>query len=118
VYPLSPATAVLAVDGKDVTMAANAFHQGSSIYMAGYVHSNENARLLERAIRWTAGRECGTPDWTSGNADVGCAYFPDAGQLVAINNSTVPQSAVISGGGREYDVMLEPYGLKLVDVRQ
>ncbi|HEY5466061.1 MAG TPA: lacto-N-biose phosphorylase central domain-containing protein, partial [Clostridia bacterium] len=118
VYPLGSAAAILAVEGKDVVMAANAFHQGRSVYLAGYVHSNENTRLLEQAIRWAARRENESVEWTSTNCHVECAFFPDAGQLAVINNSTVPQTAVIPGGGRDYSVQLEPYGLQLIDIPQ
>ena len=41
----------------EVKMATNAYGKGRSFYVTGLPYSAENAKLLYRAILWTAGKE-------------------------------------------------------------
>lgn len=87
VYALSGNTEVLCADGRDVTLSANTFGSGRAVYMSGYTHSSESARLLYRAMLWLAKKDEERPLYLPDDPAAECAYFPKAKRLVIINNS-------------------------------
>ena len=71
----------------EVKLAANVFGNGRGVYMAGLPYSPQNARLLLRALFWTAGKEGDMQKAFSTHVDTDCSYYPESKQYAIINNS-------------------------------
>lgn len=78
----------------EVKMAANAYGKGRGVYIAGLPYSAENARILYRALYWSAGKEAEMKKAFSSNPLTECTYYPETGKYAVVNNSTEPQKTV------------------------
>lgn len=117
VYALNGRTQVLAERDGDVTVAANQFGQGRSVYLSGFTYSGENTRMLYRAILWAAGREAAARQYMPESVACEAACFPASGKLVAINNSGVPVNTGIDLPEGRMTVSLLPWGIAILDCR-
>lgn len=87
VYALGGDTQVLAAKDGNVVVSAHAFGNGRAVYMNGFTYSIENTRLLYRAILWATRKETLAETFLPDNPACECAYYPEVGKLVVINNS-------------------------------
>ncbi|MCP4641095.1 MAG: 1,3-beta-galactosyl-N-acetylhexosamine phosphorylase [bacterium] len=111
VYSADRATAVLQA-GCDlhVQLACRDYGRGRSVYMSGLPFSIENARLLHRAIFWAASSEAELRKWFSENVNTDCAYYPEAGACVVVNNVDSKQTTTLyDGDGNPTEIALDPY---------
>ena len=115
VYALDRNTQVLAANGADVVAAASEFGSGRGVYLNGFTYSNENARLLYRAILWAAKKEEMENLYLPDTVDCDCAYYPESGKLVMINNSekAVRATVLTPTGSRTAD--LEAQGIAIIE---
>ncbi len=104
---------VLAKDGRNVLMAANAFGHGRSVYLTGLPYSNENSRILHRAILWAAGSEDELRNWFSSNPAVEVNAYVRNGRFCAVNNTDLPQeTTVFCPDGKSFALSLAPGELR------
>ncbi|MDD2649086.1 MAG: 1,3-beta-galactosyl-N-acetylhexosamine phosphorylase [Eubacteriales bacterium] len=115
VYALDGKTKVLFSNGRDVSLSAREFGNGRSVYLCGYTHSSENARLLYMALLWLAKKDGSLPLYLPDDCAVECAYFPVAKSLVAINNSGEHKRASIQTESGGLTVEIAPYGISVTD---
>ncbi|MEZ5275336.1 MAG: 1,3-beta-galactosyl-N-acetylhexosamine phosphorylase [Opitutaceae bacterium] len=117
VFALGPETEVLAEMNGSPRLAAHAFGKGRSVYFSGFRFSHENTRLLHRSLYWASGQESRWADWNVSNVRTECAWFPQAGRLVVINNSgTKETTTVMPGGGRRpRTVKLQAHGIAILE---
>lgn len=88
----------------EVHLAANAYGKGRGVYMAGLPYSEQNARLLYRALFWAAHKEAEMQKAYSGNPLTDCAYYPESGKYAVLNNTDTAQTTVfydIEGNKKE-----------------
>lgn len=88
----------------EVKLAANVYGKGRGVYIAGLPYSAENARLLYRAMFWSAGKECEMKKAFSSNPLTECTYYPEAKKYAVVNNSDKEQKTIfydIEGKGVE-----------------
>jgi 1,3-beta-galactosyl-N-acetylhexosamine phosphorylase len=114
VYCCDPRATVLAAhaDGH-VHLAANSFGGGRAVFMAGLPFNPANCRLLYRALLWAAGRESQLHRWFCDNVNVECAYYPQTGHAVAMNNSDQPQrTQLYDGAGNASQLELAAHEMK------
>ena len=112
IYAL-PGAQVLAKDGRNVLMAANAFGHGRSVYLTGLPYSDENSRILHRAILWAAGSEDELRNWFSSNPAVEVNAYVRNGRFCAVNNTDLPQeTTVFCPGGKSFALSLAPGELR------
>ncbi len=112
IYAL-PGAQVLAKDGRNVLMAANAFGHGRSVYLIGLPYSDENSRILHRAILWAAGSEDELRNWFSSNPAVEVNAYVRNGRFCAVNNTDLPQeTTVFCPGGKSFALSLAPGELR------
>lgn len=112
IYAL-PGAQVLAKDGRNVLMAANAFGHGRSVYLTGLPYSDENSRILHRAILWAAGSEDELRNWFSSNAAVEVNAYVRNGRFCAVNNTDLPQeTTVFCPDGKSFALSLAPGELR------
>ena len=71
----------------EVTLAANDYGKGRGVYIAGLPYSPQNARLLLRAMYWSAGKETEMLKAYSTNPVTDCSYYPESKQYAVINNA-------------------------------
>jgi 1,3-beta-galactosyl-N-acetylhexosamine phosphorylase len=118
VMPVLADTQVLATGpGGHVLAAARQCGSGRAVYFAGLPATVDNFGLLLRAVLWAAGREDCLGQWHSENHRTECAWFPEVGKLVILNNTAVEQATRIfipSGGA--IPVTLPPYGCLFLTV--
>lgn len=112
IYAL-PGAQVLAKDGRNVLMAANAFGHGRSVYLTGLPYSDENSRILHRAILWAAGSEDELRNWFSSNPAVEVNAYVRNGRFCAVNNTDLPQeTTVFCPDGKSFALSLAPGELR------
>jgi 1,3-beta-galactosyl-N-acetylhexosamine phosphorylase len=109
VYVCRPSARLLAESGGHVMLAANEFGNGRSVFMAGLPYSLENARLLHRAVLWSARREDDLRKWFSTNVNMDCACYPEAGVFVVVNNVDRSETTTLyDGDAKSMDITLGP----------
>lgn len=99
----------------EVKLAANEYFKGRGVYIAGLPYSSENARLLLRAIYWSAHKEKELTKVYSSNQEVEITYYLDSKKYAVINNSNQKQKTTlynIDGGASE--ITLEPNELRWI----
>jgi 1,3-beta-galactosyl-N-acetylhexosamine phosphorylase len=90
--------------------AAKPFGRGRSVFFGALPYDLTNARLLHRAIFWAAGKESELKKWFCDNPVTDCAFYPNSGQVVVVNNSDEAQGTrLFDGAGRARRVALKPY---------
>ena len=97
----------------EVKMATNNYGKGRSFYITGLPYSADNARLLYRAILWTANKEDMGGKCCSSNTLTEVHYYGD--RYAIINNTDKEQNTVfynIDGKGQE--ITLKPYDIKWI----
>ena len=110
VYVCDPATQLLAASGLHVLAAAKPFGRGRAVFFGALPYDLTNARLLHRAIFWSAGKELQLKKWFCDNAVTDCAFYPKSGQAVVVNNSDATQiTRLFDGQGRSRRIALKPY---------
>jgi 1,3-beta-galactosyl-N-acetylhexosamine phosphorylase len=110
VYVCDPATQLLAANGLHVMAAAKAFGRGRAVFFGALPYDLTNARLLQRAIFWAAGKESELKKWFCHNPVTDCAFYPNSRQVVVVNNSDKAQGTrLFDGAGRWRRVALKPY---------
>ncbi len=88
----------------EVNLAVNAYGKGRGVYITGIPYSVQNARLLYRAIFWSANKEKGMFKAFSSNPYVECNYYPETNKYAIVNNSTENQTTTfydINGNAKE-----------------
>ena len=61
----------------EVKLTANEYGKGRGVYIAGLPYSAQNARLLYRAMFWSAGREEEMYRAFSSDPDTECSIYPE-----------------------------------------
>lgn len=111
VAPVMPDTDVLATGpGGHVLAAARDCGMGRAAYFAGLPATTDNYGLLLRAIVWAARQESCLETWHCSNPKTECAWYPEVGRLIVINNANeTVTTRVMDGKGGAFDLTLHPY---------
>ena len=75
----------------EVKLAANVYGKGRGVYIAGLPYSAQNARLLLRALFWSANKEADMKKAYSSNVNVDCSYYPEQKKYALVNNTNQSQ---------------------------
>ena len=106
---------VLLADGDKPVITVNSFGEGKGIYLASFQMSFENARLLYQLIRYAGGEGLGGLYMTD-NLYTECAYYPESGKLVVINNSDREQTATVPTKAGDRTLTIAPYDTVFVEL--
>jgi 1,3-beta-galactosyl-N-acetylhexosamine phosphorylase len=119
VYVCEEQTEVLAADPDGhISMAANRFGKGRSVYLKELLFNMENSRLLYRALLWTGQKEDCLKYCFSSNLNTECAAFPETGSLVIVNNvNTIQDTIVYYEKNLQRQVALKPYESKWIVIK-
>ncbi|MDY3032208.1 MAG: 1,3-beta-galactosyl-N-acetylhexosamine phosphorylase [Clostridia bacterium] len=115
IYPIGGAQ-VLGVQNGSANLCINEYGSGRAVYIAGLPYSNENARLLLRAVYFSAHSENELYKYYSENPNIECHAFEETGRACVLNNSTEPQSGSVKLNGKEINVKLEAMGCQWFDI--
>lgn len=116
-YPLNSGVEVLAEQDGHISLAANSFGKGRSVYLPGFKLNSENTRLVLRALYWASNQEDSYQYWTTSNIETECSAFVEAGYCAVTNHSGEAQTTQLSdGSGQTQEVSLAPYEMKWVTV--
>lgn len=107
-------TRVLAEQDGCPAIATHAFGKGRGVYLAGFSYSPENARMLLNLMLWAKGLPLDTAYLTT-DPGTECAWFPDARQLVVINNTDTPRTTAVHTPEGDVTVELEPFAARILD---
>lgn len=107
---------VLLAEGEKPLLTINSFGRGMGIYLASFRMSPENTRLLYHLIRY-AGGEGLNGLYMTDNPYTECAYYPESGKLVVINNSDREQTTAIPTPMGERTLTIPPYETVFVNLR-
>lgn len=107
--------AVLMASGSDPLVTVNKFGKGYGIYLASFQTCMENNRMLYQLIRY-AGGEGLSGLYMTDNLYTECAYYPESGKLVVINNSDVEQTTTVSTEKGDVTVTLAAYDTTFVEL--
>ncbi len=91
----------------EVNLAVNNYGRGRSVYITGIPYSIQNARLLYRALYWSAGKEKEMYKAFSSNPNVECNYYPETNKYALVNNANTNQTTIfydINGQEKEVDI--------------
>ena len=91
----------------EVRLAANEFGMGRGVYFAGLPYSLQNARLLYRALFWSAHREEEMFRAFSSDPEIEVHFYPGSGIWAAVNNSERPKTTTC------FDLQKRPHELSL-----
>lgn len=90
-FCIDDAAEILNIRDKHVHLACKAAGKGRGVYLSSVPFNNANARLLQRAIFWSAQKEDFLSRNFSSNQNTDAAWFPEVARFCVINNSTSTQ---------------------------
>lgn len=88
----------------EVKLAANEYGKGRGVYIAGLPYNAQNARILYRAMFWSASKEKEMYKAFSSDPDTECSYYPEFGRYVIVNNVQTERKTIfydINGATKE-----------------
>jgi 1,3-beta-galactosyl-N-acetylhexosamine phosphorylase len=89
-------------------LAANSYGKGRGVYIAGLPYSPQNARLLLRAMYWSAGKEEEMLKAFSSNINTDCSYYPETKKYAIINNANTAQTTTFyTVDGKKEEITLD-----------
>lgn len=106
---------VLMAEGDKPVVTVNRFGKGMGIYLASFQVNLENTRMLYQLIRY-AGGEGLEGVYMTDNLYTECAYYPESGKLVIINNSDREQTTSIPTEKGSRTVTIAPYDTVFVEL--
>lgn len=107
IYPIGD-TKVLDVYNRSTNLSVNKYGNGRSVYIAGLPYSNANARLLLRAIYWSANKENDIKKYYSSNPNTECHAFLGTKKICVLNNTNEMQKTTVYSEGQELELELMP----------
>ncbi len=115
IYPVG-GTTVLDEANRSSNLTANEYGKGRSVYIAGLPFTNQNARILMRAIYFAAHSENEMFRYFSKNQELECHAFEETGKICVVNNSECAQSGEVLINGRTETVSLPPMGCTWLNI--
>jgi 1,3-beta-galactosyl-N-acetylhexosamine phosphorylase len=118
VYAVDANAKILAQKGKHVLAAANEYFGGRAVYLAGFDFSDENNRMLERAIYWAAHVEGVVKNCFTTNQHTELAYYPETAKYIVFNNTANIQTTDVYVNGKltQSALQIQPFESKWFDL--
>lgn len=108
------ARVLMAHDGvPDLTI--HDFGRGHGIYMSGFSYTLENTRMLLNLLLF-AGGEDQNGVYLTDNPYTECAFYPEIGKLVVINNSDCTQTTTVKTSKGDHTFTIDAYDQVSVDI--
>ena len=109
IYALYKNTEILEFSNGEIHLSSHDFGKGRGIYIAGLPYSDENTRLLWRALHYAAHKENEFNKWNCTNVHCEVHIYPEKNKIAYINNSTEEQvTEVYDERGASKTIKLNP----------
>ena len=109
IYALYENTEILEFSDGEIHLSSHDFGKGRGIYIAGLPYSDENTRLLWRALHYAAHKENEFNKWNCTNVHCEVHIYPEKNKIAYINNSTEEQvTEVYDERGASKTIKLNP----------
>ena len=109
IYALYENTEILEFSNGEIHLSSHDFGKGRGIYIAGLPYSDENTRLLWRALHYAAHKENEFNKWNCTNVHCEVHIYPEKNKIAYINNSTEEQvTEVYDERGTSKTIKLNP----------
>ena len=109
IYALYENTEILEFSNGEIHLSSHDFGKGRGIYIAGLPYSDENTRLLWRALHYAAHKENEFNKWNCTNIHCEVHVYPEKNKIAYINNSTEEQvTEVYDKIGTSKSIKLNP----------
>ena len=93
---------------------SHVFGEGKGIYLSGFRFNNADTRMLLNLLLYAKGMPL-EQDYITTNADTECAYYPNSGKLVVINNSNQAVKTAVNTKEGKRAFSLAPFETKIVE---
>ena len=108
-----PDTRVLLTSGNTPVLTLHSFGKGQAVYMGGFDYTPEAARMLLEMLLFLTGADGSTAGLTD-QAQAECAWYPESGALVVMNNSGEPLDVKVTLPSGTVQVQTAPYEMKFI----
>ena len=109
IYALYENTEILEFSDGEIHLSSHDFGKGRGIYIAGLPYSDENTRLLWRALHYAAHKENEFNKWNCTNVHCEVHVYPEKNKIAYINNSIEEQvTEVYNERGASKTIKLNP----------
>jgi len=109
IYALYENTEILEFSDGEIHLSSHDFGKGRGIYIAGLPYSDENTRLLWRALHYAAHKENEFNKWNCTNVHCEVHIYPEKNKIAYINNSIEEQvTEVYNERGASKTIKLNP----------
>ena len=109
IYALYENTEILEFSNGEIHLSSHDFGKGRGIYIAGLPYSDENTRLLWRALHYAAHKENEFNKWNCTNVHCEVHIYPEKNKIAYINNSIEEQvTEVYNERGASKTIKLNP----------
>lgn len=116
IYALSEETEIIEYSDGEVHLSSHSFGAGRAVYIAGLPYSEENTRLLMRALYYAAHKESEFHQWHASNIYCEVHAYPTIKKMAIVNNSMAEQTTLVyDGDGYSRKVTLEPSEIRWED---
>ncbi|MED0936755.1 1,3-beta-galactosyl-N-acetylhexosamine phosphorylase [Bacillus mobilis] len=116
IYALSDKTEIIEYSNGEVHLSSHPFGEGRAVYIAGLPYSEENTRLLMRALYYAANKEGEFQKYHASNIYCEVHAYPSIQKMAIVNNSMIKQTtAVYDGQGKRKEVTLAPSEIRWED---
>ncbi|WP_066388111.1 1,3-beta-galactosyl-N-acetylhexosamine phosphorylase [Neobacillus mesonae] len=109
IYALTEETEIIEYSDGEVHLSSHPFGNGRTVYIAGLPYSEQNTRLLMRAMYYAAHKEQEFLKWHASNVYCEVHAYPAIQKMAIINNSMQEQKTIVyDGEGNGKEVTLAP----------
>ena len=109
IYSIKESTQIIAYSNGEVNISSNDYGNGRCVYIAGLPYSEQNTRLLMRALYYSANKENEFKKWYADNLYCEVHAYPSIKKYAILNNTNKEQvTNVYDGNGNMVHVTLEP----------
>lgn len=118
VYALNEKTEILEYSNDEVHLSSSSFGKGRGIYIAGLPYSQENTRLLMRALFYASRKEKEFFKWHASNLYCEVHAYPETKQYAIVNNSIKEQETLIyDDKGNVEEIVLKPSEIRWEEIK-
>lgn len=109
IYATKESTQIIAYSDGEVNISSNDYGRGKCVYIAGLPYSEQNTRILIRALYHSANKEEEFKKWYADNLYCEVHAYPSVNKYAILNNTNKEQvTKVYDGSGNSVEVTLEP----------
>ncbi|WP_342433126.1 1,3-beta-galactosyl-N-acetylhexosamine phosphorylase [Neobacillus sp. FSL H8-0543] len=109
IYALTENTEIIDYSNGEIHLSSHNYGKGRGVYIAGLPYSEDNTRLLLRAMFYAANKENEFHKWHASNLYCEVHAYPSIEKMAIVNNSMQEQTTLVfDGNGNSKKVTLGP----------